>query len=72
MQLITAEGQFHKMASDIKVHMKQRYAAEFLHEKKKKAPINIHQYLMNVHGDQTVDVSTVRRFSSGNNDMKDK
>jgi len=39
MQLITAEGQFHKMASDIKVQMKQRYAAEFLHEKKKKAPI---------------------------------
>jgi len=36
----------------------------------KKAAIDIHQHLLNAYGDQTVDVSTVRRwvvcFSSGN------
>ena len=37
---------------------------------KKMAPIDIHQHSLNVYGDQTVDVSTVRQwvvhFSSGN------
>jgi hypothetical protein len=37
---------------------------------------DIHRRLLNVYGDQTVDVSTVRRwvarFSSGDSDMKDK
>jgi len=44
--------------------------------KKKIAPIDIHWHLLNIHGDQTVDVSTVRQwvvhFTSSNCDMKDK
>ena len=42
----------------------------------KNAPDDIHRCLLNVYGDQTVDVSTVRqwvaRFNSGDRDMKDK
>ena len=40
------------------------------------APNDIHQWLLNVYRDQTVDVSAARqwvvRFSSGNSDVKDK
>ena len=40
------------------------------------APIDIHWFLLNVYGDQTVDVSTVRQcrvqFSSGDSNVKDK
>ena len=40
------------------------------------APIDICQCLLNIGGDQTVNVSTVRwcvvHFSSGNSDVKDK
>ena len=43
---------------------------------KKVAPTDIHWRLLNVYGDQTVDVSTVRqwvvRFNSGDTDMKHK
>jgi len=43
---------------------------------KKTAPNDIHRRLLNVYGDQTVDVSTVRRwvarFCSGDSDVKDK
>lgn len=39
-------------------------------------PTDIHQCLLSVYGDQTLGVSTVRKwvlhFSSGNSDMKDK
>ena len=42
----------------------------------KMAPTDIHWCLLNIYGDQTVDVSTVRlfvfHFSGGNSDMKDK
>jgi len=72
---VTAEGQPHKMASDMEVRMKQRCVIEFLHAEKI-APNDIHQRLLNVYGDQTVDVSTVRRwaacFSSGESDVKDE
>ena len=55
--------------------MKQRCVIEFLHAEKI-APKDIHRRLVNVYGDQTVDVSTVRRwvarFSSGDSDVKDK
>ena len=48
--------------------MKQRCVIEFLHTEKM-ALVDIHQRLLNGCGDQTVDVSTVRRwvvrFSSG-------
>jgi hypothetical protein len=72
---MTAEGQSDKMASDMEVRMKQRCVIEFL-QAEKIAPNDIHQRLLNVYGDQTVDVSTVRRwlarFSSGDSDVKDK
>ena len=56
---MTAKGQCDKMASDMKVCMKQRCAIEFLHVEKI-APTDIHWCLLKVSGDQTVDVSTVR------------
>jgi transposase len=72
---MTAEGQSDKMASDIEVRMKQRCVIEFL-QAKKIAPNDIHQCLLNVYEDQTVDVGTVRQwvahFSSGDSDVKDK
>ena len=65
------EGQSDRMASDMEVHMKQRYVTEFLHTEQM-ALIDIHQCLLNVYGDQTVDVSTMRQcmvcFSTGNSD----
>jgi len=57
---MTAEGQSDKMASDIEVCMKQRCVIEFLHVEKI-TPNDIHQRLLNVYGDQTVDINTVRR-----------
>jgi len=43
--------------------------------REKIAPNDIHRRLLNVYGDQTVDVSTVRRwverFSSGDSDVPD-
>jgi transposase len=63
------------MESDMVVCMKQRRVIEFLHAENI-APNDIHRRLLNVYGDQTVDVSTVRRwvarFSSGDSDVKDK
>ena len=71
---MTAEGQSDRMASDMEVRMKQRCVTEFLHAEKI-APNDIHRCLL-VYGDQTVDVSTVRRwvarFNSGDSDVKDK
>jgi hypothetical protein len=46
------------MASDMEVRTKQRCVTEFLHVETF-PPIDIHQRLINVYGDQTVDVSTV-------------
>jgi transposase len=58
----------------MEVRMKQKRIIELLHAEKI-APNDIHRCLMNVYRDQTVDVSTVKRwvarFSSGD-DMKDK
>ena len=72
---MTAEGQSEKMASGMEVRMKQRCVIEFLHVEKI-APSDIHRRLLNVYGDQTVDVSTVRQwvacFSSGDSDVQDK
>ena len=56
---MTAEGQSDKMASDMGVHLKQRGGIEFLHVEKM-MPIDIHQHLVNVYEDQTVDAGTVR------------
>jgi len=72
---MTAEGQSDKVASDMEVCMKQRCVTEFLYVEKN-APNDIHRRLLNVYGDQTVDVSTVRRwvarFSRGDSDVQDK
>ena len=57
---MAAEGQSDKMVSDMEVHMKQRCVTEFLHAEKM-APTHIHQHLLNIYGDQTVDASTVRQ-----------
>ena len=63
------------MASDMEVSMKQRCVIELLYAEKI-APNEIHRCLLNVNGDQTMDVSRVRRwvarFSSGDSDMRDK
>ena len=58
---MAAEGQSDRLVSDMEVHMKQRCVTEFLHAEIN-APIDIHWCLVNVDGDQTVDVSTVRRW----------
>jgi len=40
----------------MEVHMKQRCVMEFLHAEEM-VLADIHQYLLNIHGDQTVDVN---------------
>ena len=56
---MAAEKQSDRMASDMEVHNKQRCVSEVLHVEKM-VTINIHRWLVNVDGDQPVDVSTVR------------
>ena len=53
---MAAEGHSDKMASDMEVRMKQRCGIEFLHMERR-APTNGYQRLLNIDGDQTVDVS---------------
>jgi len=66
---MATEGQSDRMASDMKVCMKQSCVPEFLHVEKM-ANTGIHWCLLNIYGDQVVDVSTVRQwvacFSNGN------
>lgn len=66
---MASERQSDKMASDIEVWIKQTWRTEFLHTWRI-APTDLHWCLLNVHGDRTVNVSTVRwqvvHFSSGN------
>lgn len=59
MWQVVAEGPSDKQASDMEECMKHRCITEFLCEEKI-APINIHQCLLNICGEQTVDVGTVR------------
>ena len=56
---MASEGQSDKMMSDMEMQMKQRCVTEFLHAEKN-APIDIHQCLQNVYGEQIVDVNTLR------------
>ena len=58
---MAAEGKSDKIAPGMEVHIKQRCVTEFLHEEKM-VPIDIHWHLLNVYGDQTVHMSTVRRW----------
>ena len=71
MRQLAAEGQFDRMVGDMEVWMKQKRVTEFLHVEKM-APTDIHQLLMNILGDQSVNVSTVRQwvvcFSTGDSD----
>ena len=55
---MAAEGQSDRMASDMEGGMQQRCVAKFLRVEKI-APTDIHQCLLNVCEDKTVDVSTV-------------
>jgi len=50
---MTAKGLSDKIVSDVEVCMKQMCITEFL-DVEKIAPIDIHQYLMNIYGDQKV------------------
>jgi len=56
---MAAEGQSDKMEYDMEGCMKQRCGTEFLHMEKS-APTDIHWHVLNVHGDQTANVSTVK------------
>ena len=58
---MTAEGHSGKMTSDMEVCVKPRCVIEFSHVEKT-ASTDIHGHLLNVSGDQTVDVSTVQRW----------
>ena len=70
-----AESQSDNMASDMEVLMKQKCVIEFLYAEKISRN-DFHRRLLNLYGDQTADVSTVRpwvaRFSIGDSDVKDK
>jgi len=55
---MAAEGHSDTVASDMEMCMKQRCVIEFFHVEKV-APIDIHWCLLDIYGDQTVDVSTV-------------
>ena len=57
---MAAEWHSDRMISHMEVHMKQRCVTEFVHVEKM-APTDIHQHLLNIPGDQTVDVSRVRQ-----------
>lgn len=51
---MAAEGHSDTKASDMEVHMKQKCGTEFLHVEKM-AFTDIHQRLLKVYGNQTVD-----------------
>ena len=64
MQLMAAEGHSDKMVSDMEVRMKKRCGIESFHVDYN-APIDIHRFSLDVSGDQTVDVSTMRQWVVG-------
>ena len=57
---MAAEGQSDTVVSDMGTCMEQTCGIEFFHAEKM-VPIDVHQHLLNVYGDQTVDVGAVRR-----------
>jgi hypothetical protein len=63
------------MVSDMEVRVKQKCVTEFFHAEKN-APTDIHRHLLNIHGDQTVDMSTmmwwVVCFSSRDSHVRDR
>ena len=58
---MAAEGQSDRMASDMEVYLKQRCVIEF-HHVEKIAPTDIHNDLLNISGDQIVDVRTASQW----------
>jgi len=56
---MAAEGHSDRVVMDMEVQMKQKSVTEFLHAEKM-APTDIHRRLLNVNGDQTVGVGTMR------------
>ena len=58
---MTAQVHSDKMNSDTGVCMMRRYATAFFYVGEM-VPTDIHGYLLNIYGDQTVDVSTVRQW----------
>ena len=58
---MAAEGYSDTTASDMEVWMKKRSVIEFIHEENA-ASTDIPWLLLNVSGDQTVDVSIVRQW----------
>ena len=55
-----SRGQSDKMVSDMEAYMKQSCGTELLHVEKITLTDN-HRHLLNVYGDEIVDVSTVRQ-----------
>ena len=55
---MAAEGQSDRMVSDMEMCMKQRCGIEFVQAEN--VTIDSHQCLLNLHGNQTVDLITVR------------
>ena len=72
---VTVQEMAAERQSDMEACMRQRCVIEFLHVEKN-SPADIHQCMLSVYGDQTVDVSTMRqwvvRFSNSNSAVKDK
>jgi len=58
---MATEGQSDTIVSDMEEHMEQRCIIEFLHVEKM-ATIATQWHLLNIFGDQTVDVSAVRQW----------
>jgi len=58
---MAAEGQSDRIAFDMEVDLKKRCVVKFLHVEEM-APTDTYQCLLNIFGEQTVDVSTVRRW----------
>ena len=54
---MAAEGNNDRMVSDMEVCMKQMGVIQFLPVEKKMVPAGIHWWLLNVDGDQSVDVA---------------
>ena len=73
--LLRDRWQSDRIVSDMEVQVKKRCVVEFLHVEKV-APTDIHCLLLNVYGDQSVDVNTVRQwvvcYSNGDSDVNDK
>jgi len=61
VQQMAAVGQSDRMMPDTAAQMKQKCVIAFLHAEKI-ISIRIHQCLLKIYGDQTVDVSTVSRW----------